>query len=453
MNPNRSRQDPLRSPKSTMSNRLVVNNPSHQDDDSSDNEGLDQITSAAMASSGKIPLTELIVREGVPQANAIEDTLKHLSKDDLNKQLLDLAVAQAVFDGEIDLTGCSSRRALEVSVALATQLPKTLEGMPENAFLQEQLLSKLPADRWAEFLDHVLQLTARPSESYGKHERTNIGRIEDMEKPFSDIERQHALFGKRLVDIAASSRLAVLSKCNPLTDIEQLAGPASSAVLLALREHFWSDEAARRAVASARKGIVTKAFSTGLAACTTVAEMDAFRRDFAVKRYQARCDKPLEESWYPACWMTYLLAGAHAEALGGECLPHLQGVGESRLRRDMISRTLSPAQPSMKRKRDTPRAPFAAPRRKNMMWEIEEEAALREAIGKYGYGNFAKILKDPQFSTILQRRSNVSLKDKCRTMKWNKPVTFVGDALLDAAQEAGSEDEEDGGDAGLVRNT
>ncbi|GAA0157694.1 chromatin/chromatin-binding, or -regulatory protein [Lithospermum erythrorhizon] len=56
---------------------------------------------------------------------------------------------------------------------------------------------------------------------------------------------------------------------------------------------------------------------------------------------------------------------------------------------------------------------MGAPKQK---WTAEEEAALRAGIAKYGLGKWSTILKDPDFSIILQSRSNVDLKDKWRNI-------------------------------------
>ncbi|KAL3616155.1 hypothetical protein CASFOL_001402 [Castilleja foliolosa] len=56
---------------------------------------------------------------------------------------------------------------------------------------------------------------------------------------------------------------------------------------------------------------------------------------------------------------------------------------------------------------------MGAPKQK---WTSEEEAALKAGIRKYGIGKWSTILKDPEFSQILQSRSNVDLKDKYRNL-------------------------------------
>ncbi|CAI9111263.1 OLC1v1011443C1 [Oldenlandia corymbosa var. corymbosa] len=56
---------------------------------------------------------------------------------------------------------------------------------------------------------------------------------------------------------------------------------------------------------------------------------------------------------------------------------------------------------------------MGAPKQK---WTPEEEAALKAGIAKYGLGKWSTILKDPEFSNILQARSNVDLKDKWRNI-------------------------------------
>lgn len=57
-------------------------------------------------------------------------------------------------------------------------------------------------------------------------------------------------------------------------------------------------------------------------------------------------------------------------------------------------------------------------------WTSEEEAALRAGIARHGVGNWRTILKDPEFSSTLQYRSNVDIKDKWRNMNVN--VTASG---------------------------
>ncbi|KAL2551660.1 Telomere repeat-binding factor 1 [Forsythia ovata] len=49
-------------------------------------------------------------------------------------------------------------------------------------------------------------------------------------------------------------------------------------------------------------------------------------------------------------------------------------------------------------------------------WTAVEEAAFKAGIAKYGLGKWSTILKDPEFNTVLQSRSNVDLKDKWRNM-------------------------------------
>ncbi|KAM7482410.1 hypothetical protein LguiB_006993 [Lonicera macranthoides] len=56
---------------------------------------------------------------------------------------------------------------------------------------------------------------------------------------------------------------------------------------------------------------------------------------------------------------------------------------------------------------------MGAPKQK---WTAEEEAALKAGVIKHGAGKWRTILKDPQFSSVLQLRSNVDLKDKWRNM-------------------------------------
>lgn len=48
--------------------------------------------------------------------------------------------------------------------------------------------------------------------------------------------------------------------------------------------------------------------------------------------------------------------------------------------------------------------------RGRIQWSAEEEAALRDAVTKYGVGKWRAILDDPQFGTALKLRSNVDLK-------------------------------------------
>lgn len=43
-------------------------------------------------------------------------------------------------------------------------------------------------------------------------------------------------------------------------------------------------------------------------------------------------------------------------------------------------------------------------------WTEEEEAALKAGVDKHGAGKWRTILKDPDFSDVLSRRSNVDLK-------------------------------------------
>nr|XP_017218110.1 PREDICTED: telomere repeat-binding factor 3-like isoform X2 [Daucus carota subsp. sativus] len=49
-------------------------------------------------------------------------------------------------------------------------------------------------------------------------------------------------------------------------------------------------------------------------------------------------------------------------------------------------------------------------------WTSEEEAALRKGVSKHGTGKWRKILSDPEFSAALVHRTNVSIKDKWRTL-------------------------------------
>ncbi|KAG8384266.1 hypothetical protein BUALT_Bualt04G0100500 [Buddleja alternifolia] len=56
---------------------------------------------------------------------------------------------------------------------------------------------------------------------------------------------------------------------------------------------------------------------------------------------------------------------------------------------------------------------MGAPKQK---WTSEEEAALKAGIQRYGTGKWSTILKDPEFSRVLQSRSNVDLKDKWRNL-------------------------------------
>lgn len=50
---------------------------------------------------------------------------------------------------------------------------------------------------------------------------------------------------------------------------------------------------------------------------------------------------------------------------------------------------------------------MGAPKQK---WTAEEEAALKAGVVKHGTGKWRTILSDPEFSAILQSRSNVDLK-------------------------------------------
>nr|XP_043635081.1 telomere repeat-binding factor 1-like [Erigeron canadensis] len=57
---------------------------------------------------------------------------------------------------------------------------------------------------------------------------------------------------------------------------------------------------------------------------------------------------------------------------------------------------------------------MSVPKRK---WSLEEEAALKAAVVKYGIGKWVAILKDPNFGSVLHLRSKVDLKDKWRNMR------------------------------------
>lgn len=50
---------------------------------------------------------------------------------------------------------------------------------------------------------------------------------------------------------------------------------------------------------------------------------------------------------------------------------------------------------------------MGAPKQK---WTAEEEAALKAGVLKHGTGKWRTILSDPEFSNVLQSRSNVDLK-------------------------------------------
>lgn len=50
---------------------------------------------------------------------------------------------------------------------------------------------------------------------------------------------------------------------------------------------------------------------------------------------------------------------------------------------------------------------MGAPKQK---WTAEEEAALKAGVLKHGTGKWRTILSDPEFSVVLQSRSNVDLK-------------------------------------------
>ncbi|KAK4760933.1 hypothetical protein SAY87_005826 [Trapa incisa] len=56
---------------------------------------------------------------------------------------------------------------------------------------------------------------------------------------------------------------------------------------------------------------------------------------------------------------------------------------------------------------------MGAPKQK---WTAEEEAALKAGVHKHGAGKWRTILTDPEFSDVLQMRSNVDLKDKWRNI-------------------------------------
>ncbi|KAF5749678.1 telomere repeat-binding factor 2 [Tripterygium wilfordii] len=56
---------------------------------------------------------------------------------------------------------------------------------------------------------------------------------------------------------------------------------------------------------------------------------------------------------------------------------------------------------------------MGAPKQK---WTAEEEAALKAGVRKHGMGKWRTILMDPEFSDVLQSRSNVDLKDKWRNI-------------------------------------
>lgn len=49
-------------------------------------------------------------------------------------------------------------------------------------------------------------------------------------------------------------------------------------------------------------------------------------------------------------------------------------------------------------------------------WTLEEEAALKAGVAKYGPGKWSTILKDSEFVPVLHLRSNVDLKDKWRNL-------------------------------------
>ncbi|KVI08924.1 telomere repeat-binding factor 1-like [Cynara cardunculus var. scolymus] len=49
-------------------------------------------------------------------------------------------------------------------------------------------------------------------------------------------------------------------------------------------------------------------------------------------------------------------------------------------------------------------------------WTLEEEAALKAGVAKYGPGKWSTILKDSEFVSVLHLRSNVDLKDKWRNL-------------------------------------
>lgn len=49
-------------------------------------------------------------------------------------------------------------------------------------------------------------------------------------------------------------------------------------------------------------------------------------------------------------------------------------------------------------------------------WTSEEEEALRAGVKKHGTGKWKNIQKDPEFSHLLNSRSNIDLKDKWRNL-------------------------------------
>lgn len=307
-----------------------------REDDSSDDEDFDLAAAAgAGAEAGVGGEGQGLNIQMLPSVNAIEDMLQHIKKDDLHKQLLDLVVALTVTDGHLD---ADRSRSYSTSLAVATEFYGTLESIPRNAFLKEQLLSKLPSDAWEGFLEHAAQIAAKSVDSYTKHEQTSVSRMRDE---LTDAERQQLLFGKRLLDIAGTTKIAIKTKCNPL--IELAAGMTNvSGILAALREHLWIEEASERAKESVRKGKTTEAYRLGIAECSSEEQKTAFQKTFAMQRYLARCDKALDAGWYPTYWATYVLLGAHAVTLpGGVCLPHLQGTAPARVKRDAISRALA----------------------------------------------------------------------------------------------------------------
>ncbi|GMH06354.1 hypothetical protein Nepgr_008194 [Nepenthes gracilis] len=62
---------------------------------------------------------------------------------------------------------------------------------------------------------------------------------------------------------------------------------------------------------------------------------------------------------------------------------------------------------------------MGAPKQK---WTAAEEAALKAGVRKHGAGKWQTILRDPEFSHVLNSRSNVDLKDKWRNIN----VTLSG---------------------------
>ncbi|KAL8117796.1 hypothetical protein AgCh_015631 [Apium graveolens] len=76
-------------------------------------------------------------------------------------------------------------------------------------------------------------------------------------------------------------------------------------------------------------------------------------------------------------------------------------------------------------------------------WSAEEEAALTDAITKYGVGKWCVILGDPQFSNVLKARTNVALKKTSRHQYESAALTIAqtaAPALVQKSLEDGVSD-------------